>query len=141
MIDTNAIYSYSRTQLLQLPITHEISNSRRNQRSRLSLPPSKGTCSGPLEVQLKGVKESSLCAVIGGFLSTLSVSFVHGSLIVDVIMIDGSKRRSHQLGLEFHSLRVTETRNNAVYCCKLSRDRFSATYGKAKLVLVRNMLQ
>ena len=51
-----------------------------------------------LKVQINGVKRSRLYAMIGGSLSTLSVSVLHGSLVVTIIVIDSSKKQSLQLG-------------------------------------------
>ena len=44
----------------------------------------------------------------GGFQSTLKVSVFHSLLVVSVIMIDGSKRQTRQLGFTVQSLCVIE---------------------------------
>ena len=58
--------------------------------------------SGPLRKQnftLTGSKVHGLLFLIGGFRSVLCISVFQGSLLVMVIMIDGSKKRSCEGGL------------------------------------------
>ena len=52
--------------------------------------------------------------MIGGFRSVLCVSVFQGSLLVIVIMIDGSEKRNCEGGLfsELYSSRVCEKRSN-----------------------------
>ena len=49
--------------------------------------------------------------MIGGFRSVLCVSVFQGSLIVIVIMIDGSEKRNCEGGLELQSSHVCEKRS------------------------------
>ena len=60
-------------------------------------------CNGPPRKQnftLTGSKGQGLGFVIGGFRSVLCVSVFQGSLLVIVIMIDGSEKRNCEGGFE-----------------------------------------
>ena len=50
--------------------------------------------------------------MIGGFRSVLCVFAFQGSLLVIVIMIDGSKKRNWKVAFELQSSRVYEKRSN-----------------------------
>ena len=52
--------------------------------------------------------------MICGYRSILFVSVFHGSLAVDIILIDGSEKPNRQLGFELQSSHVIENCNNEV---------------------------
>ena len=66
------------------------------------------------EAHFSRVKRTRLSVLIGRFRSILLVSVFQGSLAVAIIVIDGSKKPTRQLGFELQSSHVIETGNKSL---------------------------